>query len=167
MIFFQKIPGVIAFYSAKDIPGNNSFILIGAIVYLKEEEVFCSKKVSYYNQPLGLIVAESTALAERAAKKVKITYINVEKPVIDIKEARKDKTRTKLFLPVPNIGRGLIVKKEFKSNYTIRAQLHLPMETIACVTRPSEHGLSVHSTTQWMDAVQYCTAKALNLDVNR
>ncbi|KAL0829108.1 hypothetical protein ABMA28_003962 [Loxostege sticticalis] len=163
----MKMYGVIAFYSAKDIPGNNSSIMLGAIAFVKEEEVFCSKTVKYYNQPIGIIVAESTTIADRAAKRVKVTYKNVEKPLIDIKEARKDKSRTKLFLPVPNIGRGLIVKKEFKSNYTIRTQFHFPMETVACVTRPSEQGLAVYATTQWMDAVQYCTAKALNLDVNR
>ncbi|XP_028164069.1 indole-3-acetaldehyde oxidase-like isoform X2 [Ostrinia furnacalis] len=162
-----KLPGVIAFYSAKDIPGKNSFILIATIAFIKDEVIFCDDKVSYYNQPLGIIVAESTALAERAAKKVKVTYRNVETPVIDVMVARKDESRTKLFLPIPNIGRGLFVKKEFKSNYTIRAQIHFPMESIVCVTRPSEMGLEVHCTTQWMDAVQYTIAKALNLDINR
>ncbi|XP_063828756.1 uncharacterized protein LOC135078111 [Ostrinia nubilalis] len=161
------IPGVEAFYSAKDIPGENSFQLLGEIVFVKGEEVFCSKEIKYYNQPLGIIVAETTALAERAAKKVKVTYTNVRKPLIDIKEAKEDKSRYNLFLPLPNIGRGLLNHKEFKSNYTIYGQYHFPMETIVSISRPSEDGLAVYSSSQWMDAVQYTTAKALNIDHNR
>lgn len=163
----QKIPGVIAFYSAKDIPGKNSFTRLGVFVFVKDEELFCSDEVNYYNQPLGVIVAESTALAEKAAKMVKVTYVNVKKPMIDIKEARKDKNRTNLVLPFPAIGRGLFVHKKFESNYTVRAQIHFCMETIVCVTKPSEHGLEVHSSTQWMNAVQYAVANALDIDMNR
>lgn len=162
------MPGVIAFYSAKDIPGKNTFTRLGVIVFIREEELFCSKEVKYYNQPCGIIVAETIEKAERAAKRVKITYSGEKSPMIDIKEARKDKTRSKLFLPLPAIGRGLAkVHKKFESNYTVRAQLHFCMETVACVAEPTEHGLAVHSSTQWMDGVQYTVSQALDIDMNR
>ncbi|CAG9788241.1 unnamed protein product [Diatraea saccharalis] len=166
-LFYKKQPGVVAFYSAKDIPGKNSFIMLGLIVFIEDEEVFCSKKVNYYNQPLGMIVAESEAVANRAAKLVKVTYSNISTPVLDIKKAKDDPTRTKLFLPIPAIGRGLFVDKRFKNNYTIYGQYHLSMETIMCVSTPSEQGLTVYSSTQWMDFVQNTIAKALNIDHNR
>lgn len=158
---------MIAFYSAKDIPGKNSFLVLGLIIFVKDEEVFCSDEVSYYNQPLGMIVAESTALAERAATKVKVTYKNVTKPVIDIKEAKEDSSRTKKVLPVPAIGRGLFVAKKFQSSYTIHSQFHFCMENIVCVSKPSEFGLEVHCTTHWMDGVQHVIAKALDIETNR
>ncbi|RVE48202.1 hypothetical protein evm_007156 [Chilo suppressalis] len=163
----MRQPGVVAFYSAKDIPGKNSFIMHGLIVFTEDEEVFCSKQVKYYNQPLGIVVAESTTIAERAAKLVKVTYSNVTIPILDIKDVKSDSTRTKLFLPIPALGRGLFVDKTFKNTYTIYGQYHFSMETIMCVTSPSEEGLVVYSTSQWIDAVQYTVAKALKLDENR
>lgn len=163
----QKVPGVVAFYSAKDIPGTNSFMLLGVIVFVKEEEVFCSDEVKYYNQPLGLVVAKSTEIAERAAKLVKVNYNNVKQPVLDIKETKSDEDKTKLLLRIPSVGRGLFVNKTFKSSYTVRGQFHFCMENIACVAKPTEYGLEVHSTSQWMDAVQNTVAKALNIDINR
>lgn len=70
--FFQKIPGVVAFFGPKDIPGNNNFSpknLMGGV-----EEIFCSEKVLFNGQPVGMIVAERYDLAQEAAKLVKITY---------------------------------------------------------------------------------------------
>jgi len=37
---FQDIPGVVAFLSAKDIPGKNSFIPVGLLTMTDEEEVW-------------------------------------------------------------------------------------------------------------------------------
>ena len=36
---FQYIPGVVAFLSAEDIPGKNSFIPVGLLTMIEEEEV--------------------------------------------------------------------------------------------------------------------------------
>jgi xanthine dehydrogenase molybdopterin-binding subunit B len=36
---FQDIPGIIAFLTAKDIPGKNSFIPVGLLTMVEEEEV--------------------------------------------------------------------------------------------------------------------------------
>lgn len=38
---FQEMPGVVAFLSAKDIPGENSFIPLGLISLFEDEEVCC------------------------------------------------------------------------------------------------------------------------------
>jgi xanthine dehydrogenase molybdopterin-binding subunit B len=36
---FQDIPGIIAFLTAKDIPGKNSFIPLGLMSMVEDEEV--------------------------------------------------------------------------------------------------------------------------------
>jgi xanthine dehydrogenase molybdopterin-binding subunit B len=36
---FQDIPGIVAFLNAKDIPGKNSFIPVGLMFMLEDEEV--------------------------------------------------------------------------------------------------------------------------------
>jgi xanthine dehydrogenase molybdopterin-binding subunit B len=36
---FQDIPGIVAFLSAKDIPGKNSFIPVGILTMVEDEEV--------------------------------------------------------------------------------------------------------------------------------
>ena len=36
---FQDIPGIVAFLSAKDIPGKNSFIPVGMVMLFEDEEV--------------------------------------------------------------------------------------------------------------------------------
>lgn len=72
------MPGVYAFYSAKDIPGKNSFISIDSSFpgVSEDEKIFLDigSTVLYNGQPCGMIVARSMELANAAASQVKITY---------------------------------------------------------------------------------------------
>lgn len=163
----QDEPGVVAFYTAKDLPGPNTFIPVGTAIFMADEEIFCSGKVKYYNQPIGIVVAESEYIAEKAAKMVKVTYSNVEKPVLDVKKAKHDPSRTKLLLPFPAINKGYDVAKVIKTEYTIYGQYHFCMETMCCVTRPTEEGLEVHTTAQWIDVIQQLISRALKIQQNK
>ena len=64
-----QIPGVAAFVGPEDIPGENLVGLGGM-----DAEIFASHKTVYLHQPLGLIVAETPSLAEKAAKLVDVNY---------------------------------------------------------------------------------------------
>lgn len=77
--FLQSISGVRYYFGAKDIPGANDFMpksLVSAIGSTLVEEIFLGEQspVLYNGQPIGIILADSFALANKAAKKVRITY---------------------------------------------------------------------------------------------
>lgn len=161
------MPGVIAFYSAADISGVNSFIPAPNTLNLADEELFCNGKVKYYDQPLGVIVAESQALAEQATCLVHVEYEVPRKPIIDINTAKKDPTRVTPFLTVEATNRGAEVVKIMKGNDTVYGQYHFSMETLATVVHPTEEGLKIYAATQSTDWVQQATSRVLKLDQSR
>lgn len=124
---------MIAFYSAKDIPGLNSFTPTDDIMYSLDEEVFCSGDVKYYNQPLAVVVATSQSVANKAAKLVKTQYTNVFKLVIDVKEAKTDSKRNTLYKEKKQ-RIGDWCRQSYNMNYTIQGQQHFSMENLFCVT---------------------------------
>ncbi|NP_001299599.1 indole-3-acetaldehyde oxidase-like [Amyelois transitella] len=161
-----KIPGVLAVYTAKDIPGKNSFTRPGIQLQTEEEEILVSVQVLYYGQPVAIVVATREDLAAEVAKKVKVTYKNVpdSKPVLTIDDAMKDKKR--YFVGDDSIeptGRGTDVQKVIKGSYEIRHQYHYYLEPISCVVKPVDRGLEIHESTQWMDATQIAVAQCLGI----
>lgn len=160
---FQREPGVIAFYTAKDIPGTNSFTPSGDLLSPKIEELLCNGKVKYYNQPIAIVVAKTRQIADRAAKLVKVKYSNVKKPLLDVKEAKYYANRNTIYSNVPQTDKGNDIVKVINGSNTIYAQYHFCMETLVCVTEPTEEGIRVYSATQWMDGVQVTTSRALNI----
>ena len=77
------MPGVVAYVDHNDIPGKNSSILSDEF----SEEIFTTGKVHFAGQGVGLILARSFEEAHEAAKAVAISYKNVKKPILTIKEA--------------------------------------------------------------------------------
>ncbi|XP_052737986.1 uncharacterized protein LOC112054963 isoform X1 [Bicyclus anynana] len=160
-------PGVIAFYSAADIPGVNSYIPAPNIFNLTDEELFCNGEVKYYDQPVGVIVAECESIAKKAANLVHIEYSNIRKPVIDIKINKYDPNKYTVFSIHPATEVGPDTTKVIKGEDTIYSQYAFTMETLACVAYPTEEGIKLISTTQWMDLVQQAVARVLMIDENR
>ncbi|XP_063385400.1 uncharacterized protein LOC134671467 [Cydia fagiglandana] len=157
-------PGVVAFYSAKDIPGTNAFTPGDNVFFLKREEVFCSGAVRYNGQPVGVIVAETRAIAEYATKLVHVKYKGVSKPVIDINEAMKYPARVKKAGEKDGGGeeKGLLFNI-IRGKQTIYQQTHFCMETLVSVAKPTEEGLELYCTTQHMDGTQIVISRALNI----
>lgn len=187
-----KIPGVHAFLSAKDIPGVNSFVRPPLFLIVENEEIFCADRIKFYNQPVGMLVAESFALVNYAVDFVKIIYDvgesdeKVLPTLADIlesnavnrltsgtykseksfktQEAKDDGTGK----PIPP---GLCCSKVGK-NYSVRGrielgpQYHFTMEPQSCVCVPIEDGLDVYASTQWIDLTQVTIAEALKIPEN-
>ncbi|XP_041981243.1 xanthine dehydrogenase-like [Aricia agestis] len=163
-------PGVIAFYSAADIPGLNSFTPVDEkyiTLFKLNEEVLCNGDVKYYNQPLGIVVAETERLAQIASKLVHVTYTDVKKPVIDIKEAKKIPSRNTLTLNIPPTRVGPNVQRVITGEKTVYSQYHFCMETLVCVSHPTEEGIRAYSSTQWIDSVQNMTSQSLKMDMSK
>lgn len=93
-MLFQALDGVVAFYTTKDIPGQNAFTGPGIIFITEVEELFVGDRVKYHSQPAGVIVANSFELAHRAASLVRIEYarpMGTAKPLLTLKEVLADK----------------------------------------------------------------------------
>ncbi|KAJ8719321.1 hypothetical protein PYW08_011496 [Mythimna loreyi] len=160
-------PGVIAFYTAKDIPGINSFTPPDSFLYSANEEVLASEKIEYFNQPIGIVVAESRYIADRAAKLVEATYANVREPVLDVRQTVDDPNRSTQFAQIEATDKGRVVAKEIKGENSIYGQYHFTMETLTTVVKPSDEGLDVYCSTHWMEGAQLMISRALDMNQNR
>jgi xanthine dehydrogenase/oxidase len=81
-----SLPGVVAFFGAQDIPGEN-LTSIGTPLYLSVgEEVPC------VGMPVGVIVAISDEIANHAASLVQLSYANERIPITTLAQAIAQKS---------------------------------------------------------------------------
>ncbi|XP_017768324.1 PREDICTED: xanthine dehydrogenase isoform X2 [Nicrophorus vespilloides] len=78
--------GVAGFISAKDLKYNQ----VGPVMH--DEEIFISKTVTSQGQFIGAIVAEDQTTAQRAARKVKVEYKELDPIIVTIEDAIKHKS---------------------------------------------------------------------------
>ncbi|XP_050344388.1 xanthine dehydrogenase/oxidase-like [Nymphalis io] len=159
------IPDVVAVFTAKDVPGVNSFTFPGFQLQIEDEVVLADKNIKYYGQPVAIVVATTEELASSVARKVKVTYINVTNvaPVLTINQAKQDAKR---IIPGDTIepkGRGTNVRKVIRGVFEVGAQYHYYLEPLSCVTIPVDNGFEVHDVTQWMDLTQGAVSRFLNI----
>ncbi|KAH9645120.1 hypothetical protein HF086_005665 [Spodoptera exigua] len=151
----QKLPGIVAVFSAKDIPGRNSFTPNEVPWMEFDEEIFASKNIHYYGQPIGVVAAVTRRAALAAAELVKVKYKKLAgKPL------RKDVT-------IEPTSKGTDIQHTITGTFNVPPQYHYTMETQSCTTKVTENGLVIRSATQWMDLVHVAVSKALNIDENR
>uniref|UniRef100_A0A672MRK9 Xanthine dehydrogenase/oxidase n=1 Tax=Sinocyclocheilus grahami TaxID=75366 RepID=A0A672MRK9_SINGR len=159
----MAVPGVVAFISAKDIPGSN---MTGPVVY--DETVFADDKVTCVGHIVGAFVADTQAHAQRAAKAVKISYEELQ-PVID---AIANKS---FFQPVRSIERGDVAQGFKDSDHILHGEMHIGgqeqfyLETNCTLAFPrGEDGeMELFVSTQSASKTQALVAKALGVPANR
>ncbi|XP_069131710.1 xanthine dehydrogenase-like [Argopecten irradians] len=156
-------PGVVKFLEAKDIPGiNNCYPM--AMVDMPEE-LFCSGQVSFYGQPLGLIIAEDEDTARSASNKVKVTYSNLKPPIMTMADAIAKQSIH------PNLADEFVEgdaetaisnsPRKIQGTISCGPQYHFHMETQVSIATPTEDGLDVDASTQWTDLIQQSIAMIL------
>ncbi|XP_045499904.1 abscisic-aldehyde oxidase-like [Colias croceus] len=164
-----SLPGVLAFYSAKDIPGKN--ILISGRVPLYQPQILLAEdRITHFDQPIGIIAAETEVLANRAVELVHVTYKkDDQKPLLDIRDVKMlDPSRITLYKSNPAEKEpGVDVHRVIKETENIFWQYHYTMETQSCVTRPSEDGIDVLSSTQYPDMMHLAISELLNIEQSR
>lgn len=136
------------------------------------EELFCAKQVKFYGQPAGIIVADREKTANKAAKLVKIIYsvISKNRPLITIDQVLKSpekSKRVKTDQTVEPTDIGNDVRNVVFGQLKLEEQYHYYMEPQTCVTKPTEDGMEVYSSTQWLDLTNVAIAQCLKVPVNR
>lgn len=163
-----SIPGVHAFYSAKDLtPQQNR---LGPFVF--DEELFISETVTSHGQTLGAIVADNQAIARRATRKVKVVYEDILPVIVTIDDAIKHKS---FFPGFPITLEKGNVEKAFENAEHIVAghvqlggQDHFYLETQATIAIPKDSDeIEVFSATQQPSELQRSVSLLLNLPDNR
>ncbi|KAJ8952860.1 hypothetical protein NQ314_007466 [Rhamnusium bicolor] len=163
------LEGVVAFYGVNDIPGENSFIPTGTWLSM-HEELFCSGIVKYYDQPIGIVVADNNRLAEQAADLVDVIYSTpVRRPYLNIKDVldANDQTRIHHLQTVVPKSKGTDIKHVIKGTFDIGWQYHFHMEVQCANVVPTEDTLDLYPATQWMDLNQQAASAALNIPMHK
>lgn len=168
----MELEGVHAFYSAKDIPGRNDFMPT-ELDNNEVEEIFCSGEVLYYGQPIGVILADTFELAHRAAKLVEVSYSEPDgKPILPtLKSVLAAEAHDRIHdQPYDQEGEQYgKVEGQFskiEGRFELPGQFHFSMETQMCICVPTEDGMDVYSSTQWVDICQIAVAQALKVPEN-
>lgn len=158
-----SMPGVVGILYAKDIPGRNSFMPS----QFSPEILFCEGQVDYAGQAVGLVVAETQAQAQKAAKQVIITYKNKQKPILNVFQGIEAKS----FFPKPvddfvygdpnqaiNNSPNVI-----EGDCFLDTQFHFYMENQNAVCEQTDDGFEIQSSTQFVDLVQNAVAQVLGV----
>ncbi|CAG9839731.1 unnamed protein product [Diabrotica balteata] len=169
----MKLDGVVAFFDKNDIPGRNTFTPIEAeflTFYHVEEELFCSGVVQYDCQPIGVIVAKSQDLAEKAAELVEVVYEKTnEKNLHSIKDVLKNNAMERIREDTKEepIQKGANTEHIVNGKVELGWQSHFYMETQCCNVVYKDDGLDMYASTQWMDSVQTAASVVLKIPANK
>jgi CO/xanthine dehydrogenase Mo-binding subunit len=139
----EKLPGVVKILTARDVPGSNR----GGQIR-KDFRIFADDKIRYHGDVVALVVAESAAIAERAAGLVRVEA-SILPAVLDPEEALKDailihEDYGTNVVATHRVRRGdaeagfrsaeFVVEEEFRTQFVEHA--YLEPEVAVCAPRP-------------------------------
>jgi CO/xanthine dehydrogenase Mo-binding subunit len=165
----ETMPGVVAVYTAKDVPVNEYGLII------KDQPVMCDDVVRCYADCIAVVVAESEFVAAAAIKRIKIEYEDLP-PVFHPEAAMKDDApllhpdNPKNILCQYRIRKGdmdvgwreanVIVEGEYHTGY----QEHAYLQPEAGLSYIDEEGrVTVVVAGQWVHEDLWQITNALNL----
>jgi xanthine dehydrogenase large subunit len=159
-----SIPGVRGIIQMQDIPGDP--ILAS---FAGDEPVFAAETVQYIGQVVGIMVANTPALARRAARMVKLD-IEALPAVLTVKAALQAKNYV---LPPVFVKRGdaalalSAASNILTGELEVGGQEHFYLEgQVAYVLPQEQNQWLVYSSTQHPGEVQHWVSHALGLDNN-
>ncbi|GHH56177.1 molybdopterin cofactor-binding domain-containing protein [Lentzea cavernae] len=158
-----KVPGVYAVLTHSDVPGRNLYGLEH-----KDQPVLAVDVVRYQGEPIALVGADHPETAQRAMKKIVVTY-DVLEPVVDMETAADD---TPLH-PGGNLVRHVPIRRgsqDVEAEVVVTGRYEVGMQDQAFLG--PESGLAVPATdgsvdlyiaTQWLHVDRDQIAAALGL----
>ena len=156
----KAMPGVVAVYTHKDIPGTND---CGPIIH--DDPILSPGLVQYVGQPIFIVVADSHDNARRAAKKAVIEY--EELPAILTPQAARD--AQSFVVPPMHLARGDAKAAFERSRHKLKGQLHVGgqeqfyLEGQISYAVPKEgQGMHIYCSTQHPTEMQHVVAHALH-----
>uniref|UniRef100_A0A8D0HBB7 Xanthine dehydrogenase/oxidase n=1 Tax=Sphenodon punctatus TaxID=8508 RepID=A0A8D0HBB7_SPHPU len=161
----QKVPGLVCFVSAKDVPGSNVTGLAN------DETIFADDIVTCVGHIIGGILADTQEHSRRAAKAVKITYEDLT-PIVTIQEAIEKQS---FFKFVRKIEKGNVQKGFEEADHILEGEMyiagqeHFYLETHCTIAVPKgEDGeMELFVSTQNLTKTQEFVANALGVPSNR
>ncbi|HEY4074194.1 MAG TPA: xanthine dehydrogenase molybdopterin binding subunit [Herbaspirillum sp.] len=157
----KAAPGVIAVYTAADIPGHNQ---CGAII--KDEPVLAEDLVQYIGHPIFLVVADSHDAARRAARLGVIDYEELP-PVLTPRAAHAAQSYV---LPPMHLKRGdpeaalRTAPHQLRGQFDVGGQEQFYLEGQISYAIPKEDGgMHVYCSTQHPSEMQHHIAHVLGL----
>ena len=154
-------PGVVAAYTAGDIPGTND---CGPIIH--DDPIFVMGEVLYVGQPIFIVVADTHTNARRAARKAVVTY--EELPAILTPQAAK--AAGSYVLPPMRLQRGDAQAAFERAPHVVKGELFVGGQEqfylegqIAYAIPKENRGMLVQCSTQHPSEMQHVVAHALGL----
>ena len=156
----RAMPGVVAVYTYKDIPGIND---CGPIIH--DDPILAEQKVEYVGQPIFIVVADTHEHARHAARKADIQY--EELPAILTPQAARD--AESFVVPPMRLTRGDTQAAFERSPNILKGTLHVGgqeqfyLEGQISYAMPKEgNGMHVYCSTQHPTEMQHVVAHALH-----
>ncbi len=160
----RALPGVVAVFTAADIPGHND---CGPIVH-GDDPILASDTVHYLGQPMFAVIAADRRVARRIAARAK-EFVSIE-PLPALLTAREAHAAKAYVVPPMHLARGdaaaAIAKAphRFKDSLSVGGQEQFYLEGQISYAIPLEDdGLLVHCSTQHPSEMQHLVAHALGL----
>lgn len=156
----RAFPGVVAVYTAADIPGENN---VGPIAH--DDRVLADGEVISHGQPVFLVAATSRLAARKAARLGKVSYAPLE-PLITVEQARAAGARIEAdqrMAAGDADGAFATAPHRISGALKIGAQDHFYLEGQVSHARLGEDGqIHVVSSSQHPSEVQHLVALLLN-----
>jgi xanthine dehydrogenase large subunit len=155
----RAAPGVVAVFTAADIPGENN---VGPVVH--DDRLLADGEILYPGQPLFLVAATSTRAARRAARLGK-AVVEPRPALVTIADARAagSEIEETQVMARGDAGAGLAgAAHRLAGALEMGGQEHFYLEGQAALATPGEQGqLHILSSTQHPSEIQHLVAKLL------
>jgi xanthine dehydrogenase large subunit len=161
----RQYPGVIRTLTAADIPGDNEI----SPMHKFDEPVLASELVQFAGQPVFAVLAESRAIARRAAQLARITYEELP-AILDIETALAEKSYV---LAPHSLLRGAPREAIAAAPHRLQGEIftggqdHFYLEGQVSMAVPNEDGdMLILTSSQHPAEVQHLVARSLGKPIN-